>query len=62
LFTENSVEKEIQAIDSEHEKNKADDDYRLSQLKKTLAVPNHPFNNFDSGNSLIQLPSKNINV
>lgn len=53
LFTESTAEKEINSIDSEHEKFKADDTMRLLQLRKSLADPNHPFNHFGAGNSLI---------
>lgn len=53
LFSESSVEKEIYAVDSEFENYKADDDWRLKQLKQNLAVPNHPFNHFAIGNSII---------
>jgi len=62
LFTPSSVEKEINAVNSEHENNKADDIRRLEQLKRSLAVPNHPFNMFGTGNSLLQLPGSGINI
>lgn len=52
-FTESSAEKETNVINSEHEKNKADDVKRLEQLSRSLADPNHPFNHFDTGNLLI---------
>jgi len=62
LFTASSAEKEINAINSEHEKNKADDNWRLKQLKRSLSVPNHPFNMFGTGNPSIQLPSSGLNI
>ncbi|XP_060860075.1 insulin-degrading enzyme-like [Metopolophium dirhodum] len=60
LFTASSAEKEINAINSEHEKNKADDNWRLEQLKRSLSVPNHPFNMFGTGTkqTLWDIPKK----
>eukprot|EP00102_Acyrthosiphon_pisum_P023885 XP_016661095.1 PREDICTED: insulin-degrading enzyme-like [Acyrthosiphon pisum] len=60
LFTASSALKEINAIDSEHEKNKTDDNWRLEQLKRSLSVPNHPFNMFGTGTkqTLWDIPKK----
>lgn len=49
LFAPSTIEKEINAVNSEHDKNKAIDDWRLDQLKKSMADPNHPFNMFGTG-------------
>lgn len=62
LFTESMVEKEINAINFEHEKNKDEDICRLLQLKRSLSVPNHPFNTFATGNLSKQLSDSGINI
>ena len=51
LLKEDSLERERQAVDSEHAKNLQNDFWRIHQLTKTLAQPNHPFYKFGSGNS-----------
>jgi len=50
LFTASLAEKEINAINFEHETNTDDDHWRFQQLKRSLSVPNHPFNMFGTGN------------
>jgi len=50
LFTTTATEREISAVNSEHEKNVADDYWRLAQLEKNAAEPNHPYNKFGTGN------------
>ncbi|VVC34289.1 Hypothetical protein CINCED_3A004705 [Cinara cedri] len=65
LFTKNATEREINSVNSEHEKNIADDYWRLAQLEKNSADPNHPFNRFSTGSkeTLWDIPnSKNISV
>ncbi|CAH1739015.1 unnamed protein product [Aphis gossypii] len=65
LFTTSATEREIGAVNSEHEKNVADDYWRLAQLEKNAADPNHPYNQFGTGTkeTLWVLPnSKNISV
>ncbi|KAF0751792.1 Uncharacterized protein FWK35_00013743 [Aphis craccivora] len=49
LFTPSTVEREINAVNSEHNKNKVIDSCRLGQLKRSMADPNHPFNMFKTG-------------
>ncbi|XP_044595183.1 insulin-degrading enzyme isoform X2 [Cotesia glomerata] len=49
LFTESATELEVQAVDSEHEKNIANDTWRQDQLEKSSADPNHPYSKFGSG-------------
>lgn len=51
LLMEDSLERERQAVDSEHGKNLHNDYWRLFQLIKTLANEEHPFYGFGSGNS-----------
>ncbi|XP_025418538.1 insulin-degrading enzyme-like isoform X2 [Sipha flava] len=65
LFTTNATEREICAVNSEHQKNVADDFWRLAQLEKNAADPNHPYNQFGTGTkeTLWDIPnSKNISV
>jgi len=50
LFTASATEREIRAVNSEHEKNVADDLWRIAQLEKNAATPNHAFNQFGTGN------------
>jgi len=49
LFTTSATEREIGAVNSEHEKNVADDFWRLAQLEKNGADPNHSYNQFGTG-------------
>jgi insulysin len=50
LFNESSVDRELRAVDSENKKNLQDDHWRLFQLDKSTANPNHPYSNFATGN------------
>jgi insulysin len=50
LFNEESIAREINAVNSEHEKNLFSDDWRVRMVNKTLANPNHPFSKFSTGN------------
>jgi insulysin len=58
LFTESALEREVQAVDSEHAKNLMTDQWRMFQLSKTKLVGGsdgedngHPFGGFGSGNA-----------
>ncbi|KAG5318579.1 IDE enzyme, partial [Pseudoatta argentina] len=65
LFTENLTELELNAINSEHEKNVANDTWRFDQLDKSSASLDHPFSKFGTGNreTLDTIPKqKGINV
>ncbi|KAL6438860.1 hypothetical protein ACFW04_003738 [Cataglyphis niger] len=65
LFTETLTELELNAINSEHEKNLANDNWRFDQLDKSSASPDHPFSKFGTGNreTLDIIPKqKGINV
>ncbi|XP_025073712.1 insulin-degrading enzyme-like [Pogonomyrmex barbatus] len=65
LFTETLTELELNAINSEHEKNLANDIWRFDQLDKSSACPDHPFSKFGTGNreTLDIIPKqKGINV
>ncbi|XP_018401507.1 PREDICTED: insulin-degrading enzyme-like isoform X1 [Cyphomyrmex costatus] len=64
LFTENLTELELNAINSEHEKNVANDSWRCDYLDKSSAR-GHPFSKFGTGNreTLDIIPKqKDINV
>lgn len=50
LFLEDTLDRELKAVDSENKKNLQSDAWRLSQLGKSLANPKHPYNHFSTGN------------
>jgi insulysin len=49
LFLEDTVDREIKAVDSENKKNLQNDTWRLHQLNKALANPDHPYCHFSTG-------------
>jgi insulysin len=49
-FSEDSVDRELKAVDSEYKKNLQSDLWRLNQLDKALANPKHAYRRFSSGN------------
>lgn len=50
LFLEDSVDREVCAVDSENAKNLQNDFWRMFQLQKSLCREDHPFHKFGSGN------------
>ncbi|KAF3049713.1 Insulinase (Peptidase M16) [Didymella keratinophila] len=50
LFLEDTVDRELKAVDSEHKMNLQDDTWRMIQLDKALANPDHPYHRFSTGN------------
>lgn len=65
LFTESATDREVLAVNSEHEKNIPSDSWRLNQLEHSLADPSHDFYKFGTGNieTLQEGPKKTgINV
>ncbi|XP_053548914.1 insulin-degrading enzyme [Bombina bombina] len=52
LFDESCKDREVNAVDSEHEKNLMNDGWRLFQLDKATGNPSHPFSKFGTGNKL----------
>lgn len=50
LFTASATDREINAVNSEHEKNLATDVWRIRQVNKSLADPKHPYSKFGTGN------------
>uniref|UniRef100_A0A672HBZ5 Insulin-degrading enzyme n=1 Tax=Salarias fasciatus TaxID=181472 RepID=A0A672HBZ5_SALFA len=51
LFDESCKDREVNAVDSEHEKNLMNDAWRLFQLEKATGNPNHPFSKFGTGSN-----------
>ena len=65
LFTESVAEREVKAVNSEHEKNLSNDTWRVNQVDKSSADPNHPYSSFGTGSieTLQIIPQqKNIDV
>ncbi|KAI7862523.1 Metalloenzyme, LuxS/M16 peptidase-like protein [Spinellus fusiger] len=65
LFAEGCTERELKAVDSEHKKNLQSDEWRISQVEKTLSNPHHPWHRFETGNleTLTETPKRlGINV
>ncbi|KYN28454.1 Insulin-degrading enzyme, partial [Trachymyrmex cornetzi] len=65
LFTENLIERELNAINSEYEKYLSDDSRRFGQLHRSSVCSDHPFSKFGVGNreTLSTIPKqKGINV
>ncbi|TFB05329.1 Putative zinc protease [Trichoderma ghanense] len=65
LFLSSTLDRELQAVDSENKKNLQNDTWRIHQLAKSLSNPKHPFCHFSTGNLevLKTIPeSKGINV
>ncbi|CAG2101366.1 unnamed protein product [Medioppia subpectinata] len=61
LFTESATDREINAVQSEYERDLPLDVWRNYQLDKTLSDPNNDYNKFSIGNieSLKEIPLKN---
>ncbi|CAF1425013.1 unnamed protein product [Adineta steineri] len=51
LFSASSIDRELEAVNSEYEKNLSKDGWRVSQLEKSTSDPQHPYSRFGSGNS-----------
>lgn len=65
LFTEAATGRELNAIESENAKNLQTDSFRIFQINKSRANPNHPFSKFFTGNKktlLENTQSNNINL
>jgi len=50
LFTEAATEREVNAVNSEHEKNVPNDLWRINQVEKSTANQDHDFSKFGTGN------------
>ena len=52
LFTQSATDREVNAVNSEHSKNRQEDLWRQYQLMRTIWFnPNHPAHHFSTGNS-----------
>lgn len=49
LFLEETLDRELKAVDSENKKNLQSDTWRLHQLNKSLSNPKHPYCHFSTG-------------
>lgn len=60
LFNESATEREVNAVNSEHEKNVSNDSWRMDQMDKSTSKPGHPYNHFGTGNkeTLMRLPKE----
>ncbi len=52
LFDKNLMSKEINAVNSENEKNINQDSWRQNELLKLLSDPDHPYHHFSTGNKI----------
>lgn len=50
LFTAEFTERELNAVDSEFQKNIEDDDWRSQHLRRMYSIEDHPENQFSTGN------------
>lgn len=50
LFLQETLDRELHAVDSENKKNLQSDLWRLNQLSKSLSNTKHPYHKFSSGN------------
>ena len=50
LFLEDTLDRELRAVDSENKKNLQSDAWRLNQLNKSLSSKKHPYQKFSTGN------------
>ncbi len=61
LFNASSVQDEVHAVNSEHEKNLQSDGWKLWQLLKHVSNPEHPFHMFSTG-TLSTLNSSRVDL
>ncbi|KAM0723354.1 hypothetical protein Q7P37_000340 [Cladosporium fusiforme] len=50
LFLEDTLDRELRAVDSENKKNLQSDQWRMFQLNRELSNKKHPYHNFATGN------------
>eukprot|EP00929_Paragymnodinium_shiwhaense_P065774 TRINITY_DN32951_c0_g1_i1.p1 TRINITY_DN32951_c0_g1~~TRINITY_DN32951_c0_g1_i1.p1 ORF type:complete len:1153 (-),score=229.08 TRINITY_DN32951_c0_g1_i1:37-3495(-) len=60
LFTPSATDRELNAINSEHEKNLQSDGFRMSQLTRSRANPKHPFSHFGTGTAATLTARKDL--
>lgn len=44
-----ATDREVRAVNSEHEKNIPQDQWRIRQVEKSICKEGHPYNHFSSG-------------
>jgi len=49
LFTASATEREVNAVNSENDKNLQNDTWRLNQLEKSTSKAGHPYTKFGTG-------------
>lgn len=49
LLSFSLIDREVNAVNSEHEKNIPVDAWRINQVHKSTCSPNHDYNNFGTG-------------
>ena len=49
MFLEDTLDRELQAVDSENKKNLQSDPWRLQQLNRSTSGPQHPYHKFATG-------------
>ena len=60
LLTESSTEREVNAVNSEHENNLTSDSRRLDHLSRVTGDPTHDFNKFGTGTFRLDNKLRNI--
>lgn len=50
MFLEDTLDRELRAVDSENKKNLQSDQWRMFQLNRALSNKKHPYHNFATGN------------
>jgi insulysin len=53
IFTESATEGEVNAVNSEHEKNIPNDGWKCDQLEMSTAKKDHAFNKFGTGEEIL---------
>lgn len=63
LLNKNTVEREREALNAEHIKNKSNDDWRLHEILRYACNETHPLKNFGTGsNETLNIPDLEIHV
>ena len=61
LFTESATDREVNAVNSEHEKNLPSDTWRLRQLESSLGDPGHDYHKFGTGSKVRRVGKVHMN-
>eukprot|EP00954_Amorphochlora_amoebiformis_P003182 248792-Amorphochlora_amoeboformis.AAC.1 len=52
LLSKEATNREVHAINAEHQKNLHSDGWRIDQVKQNLAIEGHPYHHFGTGNNI----------